>query len=130
MCRRGDLRLKKTGRGHCVLKMSAGASLLVCCLTTGASAKDTQFWNLTANTITAFQISPAGKNEWGADQTANDGDHNVDHDERLKITGVKSGVYDVKFRDKTGRSCVVKDVAVREGAIFSIDEKTDKNCGT
>jgi hypothetical protein len=113
-----------------MLRISAGASLLVCCLATGASAKDTQFWNLTANTITAFQISPAGQNEWGADQTVNDRDHSVDHDERLKITGVKSGVYDVKFRDKAGRSCIVKDVVVKEGAVFSIDEKSVKNCGT
>ncbi len=86
--------------------------------------------DLTANTITAFQISPAGQNEWGADQTANDRDHSVEHDERLKITGVKSGVYDVKFTDKAGRLCVVKDVVVSEGAVFTIDEKSVKNCGT
>ncbi len=110
-------------------KLSARASLLVCCLATGASAKDTLFWNLTAHTITAFQVSPAGKNEWGADQTANDSDHSVDHDERLKVTGVTSGVYDIKFTDKIGRSCVVKNVAVREGAVFSIDESKVKNCG-
>jgi hypothetical protein len=112
-----------------MLKISAAASLLVCCLATGASAKDTQFWNLTAHAITAFQVSPAGKNEWGADQTANDSDHSVDHDERLKITGVKSGVYDVKFTDKIGRSCIVKDIAVKEGAVFSIDENKVKDCG-
>lgn len=105
------------------------ASLLLCCIPTGANAKDTQFWNLTANTITALQLSPAGKNEWGADQTGNDSDHSVDHDERLKIIGIKSGVYDLKFADKTGRSCIIKGIAVKEGAIFSIDEKTAKNCG-
>ena len=129
MRRRSDLRPKKSFQRHRMLKISAVASLLVCCLATGASAKDTQFWNLTAHTITALQVSPAGKNEWGADQTANDSDHSVDHDERLKITGVKSGVYDVRFTDKIGRSCVVKDVAVKEGAVFSIDENKVKDCG-
>ena len=94
-----------------------------------AMAKDTQFWNLTAHTITAFQLSPAGKDDWGSDQTANDNDHSVDHDERLKITGIKSGVYDVKFTDKTGRSCILRDIAVKEGAVFSIDEKKTKACG-
>ena len=32
---------------------------------TAANAKDTQFWNLTAHTITALQLSPAGKGDWG-----------------------------------------------------------------
>ena len=90
------------------------------------SAKDTQFWNLTANTITALEMSPAGKDAWGADQTANDRDHSVEHDERLKITGVNSGPYDVRFTDKAGRFCVVKDVAVSEGAVFTIDEKASR----
>jgi len=104
------------------------ATALVCCLPSGAFAKDTQFWNLTANTITSLQLSPAGKGDWGADQTANDSDHSVDHDERLKIIGVKSGSYDVKLADKAGRACVVKDVVVKDGAIFSIDEKKLAGC--
>ena len=111
-----------------MLKSFLCAALLACCLSTAANAKDTRFWNLTANTITAFQLSPAGKNDWGADQTANDSDHSVDHDERLKITGIKSGVYDVKFTDKAGRSCVLRNIAVKEGAVFSIDEKKTASC--
>lgn len=110
------------------MKPLVGALLLICCLSTVAAAKDTRFWNLTANTITALQLSPAGKEEWGADQTANDADHSVDHDERLKIVGVKSGAYDVKFTDKAGRSCTIRGVAIREGAVFSIDEKQAKVC--
>ena len=43
-----------------VLLLSAGAAL----------AKDTQFWNLTVDTIVKFQLSPPGKNQWGDDQTA------------------------------------------------------------
>ena len=93
-----------------------------------ASAKDTRFWNLTANTITSLQLSPAGKNEWGKNQTDNDNDHTVDHDERLKITDAPAGVYDVKFTDKTGRNCTVPNVEVKTGAVFSIEEKMLKNC--
>jgi hypothetical protein len=111
-----------------MLKALLGAALLLGCISTSASAKDTQFWNLTAHTITALQLSPAGKDDWSSDQTANDNDHSVDHDERLKITGIKSGVYDVKFTDKTGRSCILRDIAVKEGAVFSIDEKKTKAC--
>jgi hypothetical protein len=93
-----------------------------------ASAKDTQFWNLTANTITSLQFSPTGKNEWGRNQADNDKDHTVDHDERLKITDTASGTYDVKIVDKTGRTCVVPNIQVKAGSIFSIDEKNLKDC--
>ena len=93
-----------------------------------ASAKDTRFWNLTANTITSVQLSPAGKNEWGRNQADNDKDGTVDHDERLKITNTPPGIYDVKFSDKTGRTCVVPNIEVKEGLVFSIEEKSLKNC--
>jgi hypothetical protein len=93
-----------------------------------ASAKDTQFWNLTANTITSLQLSPSGKNEWGRNQADNDRDHTVDHDERLKITDTEAGIYDVRFADKSGRVCVVPNVQVKMGTIFSIEEKELKSC--
>jgi hypothetical protein len=104
------------------------ACVLLVFVPSGASAKDTRFWNLTANTITSLQLSPAGKNEWGRNQTDNDGDHTVDHDERLKITDVAAGTYDVKFTDKSGRICVVPNVDVTAGAIFVIEEKSLEGC--
>ena len=104
------------------------AALVLALMPATASAKDTRFWNLTANTITSLQLSPVGKNEWGRNQTDNDNDHTVDHDERLKITDTASGVYDVKFTDKSGRTCVVPNVEVKAGAIFSIEEKVLKGC--
>ena len=93
-----------------------------------ASAKDTQFWNLTANTITSLQLSLPGKNEWGRNQADNDRDRTVDHDERLKITDTAAGIYDVKFVDKSGRTCIVSNVQVKAGAIFIIEEKELKDC--
>ena len=33
---------------------------------TGASAKDTRFWNLTANTITSLQLSPPARTSGAA----------------------------------------------------------------
>ena len=94
----------------------------------GASAKDTRFWNLTANTITSLQLSPPGKNDWGRNQADNDRDHTVDHDERLKITDTDAGTYDVKFVDRSGRTCVVPNVQVKAGSVFSIEEKELKGC--
>src|SRR5262249_23948207 len=65
--------------------------------------KGIRFWNLTLYTITTLQMSPAGKDSWGADQCKNDRDGTVDHDERLRITGIEPGRYDVKFGDKIGQ---------------------------
>jgi hypothetical protein len=113
-------------------KMTKAMALIVTILAfipMSASAKDTRFWNLTANTITSLQLSPAGKNEWGQNQADNDRDHTVDHDERLKITDTAPGMYDVKFADKSGRTCVVPNVQVKTGAIFTIEEKELKGCG-
>jgi hypothetical protein len=88
-----------------------------------AEGKGIRFWNLTDATITSLQLSPAGKNDGGQNQTENDKDHSVDHDERLKITGIEPGVYDVKFRDSLHRECVIKNIDIKAGGIFSIEEK-------
>jgi hypothetical protein len=112
-------------------EMAKAMALMACMLAflpVGVSAKDTQFWNLTANTITSLRLSPLGKNEWGRNQADNDRDHTVDHDERLKITDIAAGVYDVKFVDKSGRTCIVPNVQVKAGAIFTIEEKELKDC--
>src|SRR5262245_56865965 len=96
-----------------------------------ASAQDRRgirFWNLTLYTVTQMQMSPAGQNAWGPDQCKNDRDGTVDHDERLRITGVQAGRYDVKLTDKIGRVCVVRDIEVKDGAVFTIEEKQLTDC--
>jgi len=109
-------------------RSAAWTSLLLIVAPTAAIARNTQLWNLTAHTITSVQLSPAGKNQWGSNQTENDADHAVDHDERLKITGAASGLYDVKFVDDSGRRCLVENVQIKEGSVFSIEEKNLKDC--
>jgi hypothetical protein len=90
--------------------------------------KGIRFWNLTLYTITALQLSPAGADNWGPDQCKNDRDGTVDHDERLRITGIEPGRYDVKLADKTGRVCVVRNIDVKAGAVFTIEEKQLTDC--
>jgi hypothetical protein len=109
-------------------KAIALAVFILASIATAALAKDTRFWNLTANTITSLQLSPAGKNAWGPNQADNDRDHTVDHDERLKITDTAPGMYDVKFIDNRGRTCVVPNIEVKTGAVFTIEEKNLKDC--
>ena len=88
----------------------------------------TRFWNLTGETITHLSMAPAGTTRWGPDQCRNDPDGTVDFDERLRITNIASGRYDVRFTDKTGRSCVVTGIEVKTGAVFSIGKESLTHC--
>jgi hypothetical protein len=88
----------------------------------------TRFWNLTRNTIAELRLAPAGTQDWGPDQCENDKDGTVEADERLRITGVPSGSYDVKLTDVTGRVCVVRGVRIEAGTIFAIEEKNLTSC--
>jgi hypothetical protein len=93
-----------------------------------AQGKGIRLWNLTTSTISGFQLSPAGKNEWGPNQTLNDKDKEVDHDERLRITGVEPGRYDAKVSYSGARQCVVRDIELKADAVFSIADKDLKDC--
>src|SRR4051794_30229038 len=100
-------------------------------LCSSANAQDhrgTRLWNLTLYTLTNVQLSPAGQNAWGKNQCENDQDGTVDHDERLRITGIADGRYDVKLADKIGRVCIVRNVEVKDGAVFSIEERQLTDC--
>jgi hypothetical protein len=93
-----------------------------------AQGKGIRLWNLTSATISGFQLSPAGKNEWGANQTLNDKDKEVDHDERLRITGVEPGRYDARVTYPDARQCLVRDIEIKADAVFSIADKDLKDC--
>ncbi len=88
----------------------------------------TRFWNLTGETIVHLNMAPAGSNKWGPDQCHNDPDGSVDFDERLRITGVSSGRYDIRLQDKPGRTCTVTNVEVKAGGVFSIGKEEWDHC--
>ena len=110
------------------MRTTFAALLILAAGTTACAAKTTRFWNLTDNTITAFALAPAGTDNFGPDQCKNDKDGSVDHDERLKIVGVASGNYAARFTDSKNRTCTVKSVDVKEGEVFSIEEKQLGDC--
>ncbi len=110
------------------IMLIAGVALALLSTPATADKKPTRFWNLTVYAVTSLRLSPAGKQEWGPNQCTNDGDGTVDHDERLAVTGVKSGRYDVKLADKIGRVCIVRNVDVKEGGIFIVEEKQLTDC--
>jgi hypothetical protein len=107
---------------------SIAVTLLLISGSANAASNKQQFWNLTANTVTEFYLAPAGTENWGKNQTKNDPDGSVDHDERLLIRDTPAGTYDAKLTDKTGRTCVVKNVEVKEKGVFSIEEKQLTGC--
>jgi hypothetical protein len=93
-----------------------------------AQSRPTRFWNLTRHTISELHLAPAGSTDFGPNQCKNDKDGTVDSDERLRITGVASGTYDAKLKDVSGRSCLVRNIKVEAGEIFSIEEKELTAC--
>ena len=105
----------------CLFSLALPAELL-------AQGKGIRLWNLTASTISGFQLSSAGKNDWGPNQTLNDKDKEVDHDERLRITGIEPGRYDAKVSYPDSRQCFVRDIEIKADAIFSISDKDLKDC--
>jgi hypothetical protein len=105
-----------------VALLSAGANQVA------AQGKGIRLWNLTTATISEFQLSAPGKNDWGPNQTLNDKDKEVDHDERLRITGVEPGRYDAKVGYRGSKHCFVRGIEIKADAVFSIADKDLKDC--
>jgi hypothetical protein len=106
-------------------------SLFVLAATTSlalAAERPMRFWNLTRHTISEFYLAPAGSTKWGANQCKNDKDGTVDSDERLRITDTPPGVYDAKLVDVSKRTCIVRNLTLAIGEIFSIEEKELTSC--
>src|SRR5271166_2001188 len=93
-----------------------------------AMAKDTRFWNLTSSTVKSLELAPAGTSAFGPNQCANDPDGAVDHDERVKVTGVTTGAYDARLTLADGRICMARAVRIEAGKPFSIEDKDLVGC--
>jgi hypothetical protein len=93
-----------------------------------AAAKDTRFWNLTSSTVKSLELAPAGTSTFGPNQCANDPDGEVDHDERVKVTGVATGAYDARLKLADGRVCMAEGVRIEAGKPFTIEDKDLVGC--
>jgi len=110
------------------MKPAIPLGLLAILIAGPAMAKDTRFWNLTSSTVRSLELAPGGTSAFGPNQCKNDPDGAVDHDERLKVTGVKTGAYDARLKLADGRECTVKGVHVEAGKVFAIEEKELVGC--
>lgn len=108
------------------------AAVLLCALVSPALAADPgRFWNLTGETISSLTLAPAGTDQFGPNQCANDKDGTVDNDERLRLTNVSPGRYDVRLKfQRSHRQCTVHDVQVKDAGkvAFSLELKDLKDC--
>jgi hypothetical protein len=119
---------QKTTEGFLRIGLVGGAVLIVA---SASAAKPMMFWNLTAATITHLYLAPAGTTTWTQDECLNDPDKSVDPDERLRLSGVTAGRYDVRLTDTHGRTCLLRNVEVRGDRpyAFTISEDQMKRCG-
>ena len=99
-------------------------------LATSAAAADKppQFWNLISAKVTKLEVAKAGTTNYGPNQTVNDPDGAVDHDERLKIIGVAAGIYDLRIALADGRTCLAKAVEIKTGKPFSVEDGDLVDC--
>ncbi|MGO9358007.1 MAG: hypothetical protein ACLP1D_10065 [Xanthobacteraceae bacterium] len=111
-----------------IRSMLAATLLLAGAGQLAAQDKGIRFWNLTTATVSGFQLSPAGKDSWGPNQALNDKDKEVDHDERLRITGVEPGRYDARISYRDRRQCLVRDIEIKADSVFSIADKDLTDC--
>jgi hypothetical protein len=117
----GEITMPRTLIAICLLAIALPGELM-------AQGKGIRLWNLTSATISGFELSPAGKNAWGPNQTLNDKDKEVDHDERLRIIGVEPGRYDARVSYRDARQCFVRDIEIKADAVFSISDKDLRDC--
>jgi hypothetical protein len=110
------------------LILGLGLAALVASAANAADGKGIRFWNLTSTTVVDLRAAPAGTGAWGPNQCVNDRDGTVDHDERLRIAGLGPGRYDVKLTFKDKRACTVRNIAIKDGGIFSIEDKDLVDC--
>jgi len=103
-------------------------ALMISVCNAAAAERPMRFWNLTHHTISEFQLAPAGTTNWGENQCKNDKDGTVDFDERLRITGIAAGRYDARLKDASGRVCFARNIDIKAGDVFSIEERDLADC--
>ncbi len=119
----------KHGYGLCLWAMvlAAGMGLLV----HPAVAAGRKFFAYNMTTRTDFKevyLAPAGTTKWGPNQTLNDPDKSLDTTERLTLTGLTPGRYDVKLVAEDGRTCIIKGVDLTRQKSFLIKEAQLTDC--
>ena len=112
----------------CLLAVTIAVSAFADDDDAGKTAKKAKmkFWNLTGVELVEVVLAPAGTDKFSANQAANDDDKGVDTDERVELIGIAAGKYDVRVKDKSGRTCLVKDIDVKNTGPYSFSLEADQ----
>ncbi len=109
-----------------------GATLVACvslaALPAAAAAKYFAYDETTATSFTGLYMAPAGTTRWGPNQALNDKDHSVDSGDRLLLTGIKPGRYDVRLVTDKGKACLWRGVDLSHDTSFEIRDADLANC--
>jgi len=114
------------------MKLTVLASLvaLAAAASVSANAGTNYFaYNSTAvTTFTGVYLAPTGTTHWGPNQALNDDDKELDFGERLTLTGLNPGVYDVKLVDQKGRTCIMRRIDLTKETSFEIRDTNLTDC--
>ena len=82
----------------------------------------------TSRRFTGVYLAPAGTTQWGPNQAKNDNNGTLDPSERLLLTGIGPGRYDVKLVDQNGRVCVKHGANLATDTSFVIRDGDLERC--
>ena len=101
------------------------ASAAVVAMIRPAAAEELEIVNKSKVDIHHIFISPANQKAWGPDQLGAD---SIEPGARFTINKIPTGTYDLKLVDEDGTECVLEDVAIDEGKVWTITGKILNAC--
>ena len=90
-----------------------------CLLPTAALANKMVFENQSSWDITHIYFSPSKSKNWGEDQLGSD---ILSKGDRLTISGVSKGKWDVRVVDEDGDECIIGDVSITSNDKWVIED--------
>ena len=106
-----------------MLKLSlVSIGLSLACSAAIAAESNLLFLNRVGETLVKLQLAPAGSSKWGPDQCQFEDDKSVENNEKIPLKEIVPGRYDVRFTDLKGRTCMVKNLEVKDGALVVLRE--------
>jgi len=82
----------------------------------------------TATRFTELYLAASGTGRWGANQVLSDKDRVLDPGERLALSDIAQGVYDVRFVDANRRACIKRGVDLTRDTTFDIRDADLAKC--
>ena len=98
---------------------------------TGAALANDRFVAFNLTTATDFKglyLAPAGTRDWGHNQVLNDKDKIWDASERLRLTAISRGRFDVRLVDSKGRECKMAGVDLTKDITFAVHDADLASC--